>query len=476
MEKKYLLLVALFLCITLNAQTPQRFSYQAVVRDAQENIIANKFIGVHVSILQNQTVVYRETHLIPTNANGLLSLEIGGGLVQFGTFATIDWSNGKHFVKTEIDLNGGTNYTLSSTTELLSVPYALHAQTAQRLIENPQETDPIFSASVAKNITQTDIDNWNEKLSNVDTIFVVNVDSIFVVNVDTIFIVNVDSIFVFNTDTVVIVNHDTITIALTDTALLNILINEIEALKKAIEELRIANGIANGTLVKDIDGNVYRTVKIGNQVWMAENLRVTRFNNGDTIMNIRENRIWDSLRNNMPPAYCYYNNDPELQKVYGNLYNSYVINGKNAGRNVCPQGWRIPSVSQWNSMINYLVSHGYNFNGLDRVPSPTCQGCYYVNGLGKALSTPELWHTSYTYEDGAVGRPGYPEKVNATGFSALPAGMRVWSGVFERLTMRTLFHTASSPSIYFNIETSKVSIYSCTIYSSAGLSIRCIKD
>ena len=115
------------------AQAPEKFTYQAVVRNASNSMVANAPVGVRVSILQggvNGTLVYMETQTSVTNANGLITLQIGGGNVQQGAFADIDWANGSYFLKTETDPNGGTNYSITSTQQMLSVPYALYSKEA----------------------------------------------------------------------------------------------------------------------------------------------------------------------------------------------------------------------------------------------------------------------------------------------------------------------------------------------------------
>ena len=115
------------------AQSPEKFSYQAVVRNASNALVCNAPVGVRVSILQGSTTgnpIYVETQTVTTNANGLLTLEIGGGSVQQGTFAGIDWASGPYYLKTETDPNGGTNFSITSTQQLLSVPYALYAKDA----------------------------------------------------------------------------------------------------------------------------------------------------------------------------------------------------------------------------------------------------------------------------------------------------------------------------------------------------------
>lgn len=135
-NKIHVLIGIMFLLIHFSAyaQTPESISYQAVVRDSDNKLSTNKNVGVRISILlDNQDPVYVETHAVTTNSNGLMSLQIGKGNLVSGLFASIGWASGTYFVRTEIDPSGGTDYSLSSVTQLMSVPYALHAKTAQTL-------------------------------------------------------------------------------------------------------------------------------------------------------------------------------------------------------------------------------------------------------------------------------------------------------------------------------------------------------
>ncbi len=131
----------LFLCATsmnaLFAQAPEKMSYQAVIRAADNTLLKDAKIGMQISILSGSVdgnPVYQESHEATTNTNGLVSLEIGTGTVVSGSFASIDWSAGPFFIKTETDPAGGENYTLTGTSQLLSVPYALHAKTAESVL------------------------------------------------------------------------------------------------------------------------------------------------------------------------------------------------------------------------------------------------------------------------------------------------------------------------------------------------------
>ncbi|MBP9792606.1 MAG: hypothetical protein KBC56_01245 [Flavobacterium sp.] len=112
------------------AQAPQKMSYQAIVRNGSDVLVANASVGMRISVLQgtaNGTAVYVETQNASTNANGLVTLEIGAGTVVSGTFASISWGTNAYFIKTETDPTGGTNYTIVGTSQFLSVPYALFA-------------------------------------------------------------------------------------------------------------------------------------------------------------------------------------------------------------------------------------------------------------------------------------------------------------------------------------------------------------
>ena len=137
MKKTILGFIAVMISSALLAQTPQLMSYQAVVRNGSNQLLANAPAGVRVSILQGSasgTAVYSETHTITTNAQGLANLSIGGGTAQSGTFAGINWGTGPYFLKTETDPTGGTNYSITATSQLMSVPYALFSSISETAI------------------------------------------------------------------------------------------------------------------------------------------------------------------------------------------------------------------------------------------------------------------------------------------------------------------------------------------------------
>jgi len=161
MKKLYTLLVVLFLTATSFAQSPELMSYQAVIRDAANALVTNTQVGMQISILQGvtlasprPTIAYSETHTPTTNANGLVSFEIGAGAPVTGTFAGIDWSTGTYFIKTETDPTGGENYTITGTSQLLSVPYALHAKT----VTQPTYTVNTFYAELGGYVIEINTD------------------------------------------------------------------------------------------------------------------------------------------------------------------------------------------------------------------------------------------------------------------------------------------------------------------------------
>jgi hypothetical protein len=135
MKKSFALLMVILITFGLYAQAPQKMSYQAVIRNSSNTLIASSPVGMRISILQGSstgTEVYKEIYNPnpQTNANGLVTIEIGGGIPLTGTFSTIDWTSGSFFLMTEIDPTGGTNYTISGTSQLLSVPFAIYAKTS----------------------------------------------------------------------------------------------------------------------------------------------------------------------------------------------------------------------------------------------------------------------------------------------------------------------------------------------------------
>jgi hypothetical protein len=169
MKKLVTILAVVLLNASLFAQSPpQKMSYQAIIRNSSNALVTSTTVGMQITILQaspmgGTTPVYVETQTPTTNVNGLVSIEVGAGTVISGTFSTISWANGPFYIKTETDPAGGTNYSITGTSQLLSVPYAFFAKTAGTITGTITETDPIFGASAANGITTSNISDWNNK-------------------------------------------------------------------------------------------------------------------------------------------------------------------------------------------------------------------------------------------------------------------------------------------------------------------------
>jgi uncharacterized protein (TIGR02145 family) len=344
--KRYIIYLAVTL-ITLNGftQAPLKFSYQAVVRNASGELVKNSTVNIQISILQGYSegdAVYVETHTPVTNDNGLISIQIGNGYILSGNMTLIDWSYryGGYYLKTDIDPTGGNTYTITSTTQLLSVPYALYAKTSEQ------------GTVVERKI--------------------------------------------------------------------NMLYNTVFA----------------GGILTDIEGNKYNIVKIGDQTWMAESLKATKYNDGTEIAFLPGSEWWMTTGD----GYC----------IYGNsfLYNGYVCTSTNI-KNVCPSGWRVPSSSDWNTLISYVG--GADFAGY------------------KLKESGSVWVRSY---GGAS---------NEAGFSALPVGYRSSGGIYLQDPGMEGDYWSSTEIDINNLQNFRMTSGSNSVSTSNetknfGASVRCILD
>jgi uncharacterized protein (TIGR02145 family) len=196
-------------------------------------------------------------------------------------------------------------------------------------------------------------------------------------------------------------------------------------------------------IVTDIDGNTYFTVKIGDQCWMAQDLRVTHYRNGDPIPNITDNAEWEGLSEG---AYCYFNNDPSIATTYGLLYNWFAVNDS---RNIAPEGWHVPTADEWQVLIDYL-------------------GGWEIAG-GKVKETGTLhWEFPNT---GAS---------NDYGFTALGHGYRYYGGTFYDLRINASFWSSTDIGngtvSMRDLDYDNADIFEHFADKRYGFGIRCIKD
>ncbi len=576
MKKFFTLVITLVISILAFTQSPQKISYQAIIRNSSNTLVADKTIGMKISILKSTatgTAVYVETQSPKTNANGLIAIEIGGGTVVSGVFSAIDWSAGPYFLKTETDPAGGTSYTITGTSQLLSVPYALYAGKAEgaadledmnKLRQRVLSLEEIFYRQLPApgeglmafypfkgNANDFSGNGWDGTVNGatLTTDRFGKTDNAYhftgTTNISTQFPgvsgsgdrsisfwakipsgeaggsccfygstangaffnpgvfaqptphVHLDIsnayldcpapnagdgkwhhfVFIFSTQSGTSLNGIKVyydgellsgytgnnfttypintgattkfTIGGKTGSTSQLSVDDLRFYNRVLEDTEILqlfyeSEFAGQAFVSDADGNTYKVIKIGEQVWMAENLRTTRYNDGTQIPYVTDAAAWINLTT---PAYCWSNNDLGNKPVYGSLYNWYTVKtGK-----LCPSGWHVPTDAEWTIMENHLG--GYTIAG----------------GKLKEAGT-EHWLAPNT------------DATNESGFTALPGGWRDGTnGSFLTLGLVNMFWTSQ--------ETSPDRAYWREIYYSDGavyhksggdprfgMSIRCVKN
>jgi uncharacterized protein (TIGR02145 family) len=196
-------------------------------------------------------------------------------------------------------------------------------------------------------------------------------------------------------------------------------------------------------LIRDIDGFQYQTARLGTQTWMAQNLNVTQFRNGDPIPEAQTAEEWRKANLEGTPAWCYYKNDPENAAIYGKLYNWYAITDP---RGIAPQKWHVPNQEEWNRMINFLG--------------------------GKQKAGPSL-KSSSGWNKGGNGS-------NQSNFMALPGGSRDENGSFLGMGNYGYFWTAQEQAAYnawgCDLGYSYTQINRFSYQKGNGFSVRCVRD
>jgi uncharacterized protein (TIGR02145 family) len=441
MKRRFTLLLVLFLAINSFAQSPQKFSYQTVVRNSGGQLLTNQQVGIKISVLQGSEtgiVVYSERHIPITNANGLASLQIGGGSVLNGSFASINWAQGPYFISTETDPNGGTSYSLASTQQLLSVPYALFAETAGNSIPGPQ--GPVGAQGPSGPQGATGPQGPTGETGAQGPIGLTGPQGPAGQNGA---VGPQGPIGPQGPQGNPATDDQQLSVSETgDTLYLQ---GSGFVIVPGVSFLNTGNNV-----VEDQDGNEYEVVKIGSQIWMKENLNTTTFCNGDTIPNVTNTQLWPSLTS---PAWAYYEQNPNYE-MYGKLYNFYTVLDE---RNVCPCGWRVPSRDDWMILINSVG------------------GSNNMAGKLKTTGTFELG-------TGLWNSPNYFAS-NETGFSALPGGYLVNSTMFDGLGSVANFWSKSYNNInqgqIYNLGLNYQGLdVNLSPYSDSysGYSIRCIKN
>jgi uncharacterized protein (TIGR02145 family) len=330
------------LTIFLSAQAPALIPYQAIARDAAGQALNNVTINARFSIHDGSAtgdVVWQEMQTVSTTALGLFTVQLGISVALTG----VNWSTGSKFMQVEIDL--GQGFTDIGTQQLLSVPYSLYSRSSG-YATNAELANNGFAGVSASG----------------DTLFLANGNFVIVPGVS-------------------LANNGGISGTTNHTC--------------------GASNVHNPDLIygsmTDQEGNVYKTIVIGTQEWMAENLNTSIYRNGDAIPTGLSDAEWQNTINTFQGAWAYYNNDEGYACPYGKWYNWYACAD---ARQLCPVGWHVPTDGEWSVLINYLLGESM------------------AGGKMKTTRTIEseigLWSSP---NEGAT---------NSSGFSGVPGG--VWVG------------------------------------------------
>ncbi len=334
------LLAQFLFIIPVKGQVPQSFAFQAILRDTLGSVRTNDEVTLTLLIVKDNadgSLVYQEDHSVTTNSLGLVSLEVGKE--NTAAFNGIDWSGGPYFLKIAADGR------LIGTSQLMSVPYALYADSTKE--DSLIHTLGLFPDNYAGTVT-------------------------------------------------------------------------------------------------DIEGNIYKTVTIGTQTWMAENLRTVTLNDNTPIALVTDNAIWAATTD---PACCWYNNEAGnsfLSVNYGTLYNWHAVNtGK-----LCPAGWHILNAAEGTALINFL-------GGAEAA----------------AAKLAEAGTKHWLFEELSS---------NETGFAALPGGMRNPGGAFADLGIAGFWWSVAEESLstayMWTIIMMHPQVVALAWPKTGGLSVRCLKD
>jgi len=494
MKKLLLSLIVITVSVFLFAQTPNQFKYQAVLRNADGTIMAEENVTIVISILKSDlsTSVFDETHTTTTTIQGLINLNIG----SIEDLSTLNWNVDDYYI--EISVNG----TIIGTSQLLSVPYALHAKTAESITGTITETDPFYTASQAANITATDITNL-ENLSGTNTgdqtlssvLTQNNSANAQIKNVtdptdkqDAATKAYIDNLLIqigdlakllsagFTVQQLLDGGHlvsDLVSAGapVSDLVSAGVPVSDLLAAGVSVSDLLSAgvsvsdlfdtgigvgtleqNGVTQQTLtdagligiISDVDGNSYKWIKIDDKVWMAENLKTTRYDNGDVIP---DGTGAGDISGETDPEYWFaYEEDLDIVSIYGRLYTWYTVTDS---RNVCPDGWHVPTDAEWTTLTDYLGSESV------------------AGGKLKETGTTH-WNTPNT---GAT---------NEAGFTALPGGTRGTFGTFTDLSICALFWSATeydgSKAWCRNLLSNYSDVSRFGYGKNFGFSVRCLKD
>ena len=386
MKKLCTILVALLITATTFAQAPEKMSYQAVVRDASGVLVSEQVVGMRIQIIQGSEFgasVYLETQMPTTNANGLVTLEIGAGTVITGSFNSIEWDNGPYFIETETDPTGGSNYSIIGNSQLLSVPYALYAKNSGNSTPTTPNLESVLSENNSANNQQIkDLQDPTEA-------------------------------------------QDAVTKNYAETQFYSQ--SEVDAL---LANLQSQIDDLNSDTVTDVDGNTYNYLTYGDQACTVDNAEMETYRDGTPIPQVTDDTEWTNLTTG---AWAYWDNDP----TKGKLYNWYAVMGihdtdpNTANKEFAPEGWHLPTDAEWTILEEHLIANGYNYDGTTN-----------ENKIAKSMASTTGWDSS-----SATGIPGNNQSLNnSSGFNAFPEGYRFYDGSFYDEGSDAIFWSSTESS------------------------------
>jgi uncharacterized protein (TIGR02145 family) len=211
--------------------------------------------------------------------------------------------------------------------------------------------------------------------------------------------------------------------------------------------------------IKDIDDNVYTSVTIGTQVWMVENLKTTKYRNGDLIGTTTPATLDISTEATPKYQWAYEGNESNVN-TYGRLYTWYAVTDS---RNVCPTGWHVPTDAEWTTLTDYLTNNGYGYGGSG-------------DNIAKSMAATSGWTTH-----GTLGNVGNDQASNnSSGFTALPSGYRYFNGTFDTFGSTGFWWSSTeypTSNAYYRFLLYVYSTVGSYVVSKLdGFSVRCLRD
>ncbi len=418
------LIISFFIMPAIKAQPPQQFNYQAVVRDDGGSAITNEEVAIEVAIVQGSAegeTVFTELHHTETNDFGMVNLQIG----SIASLEDIHWEADDYFVKIILDDE------VMGVTQLLSVPFALHSQTSADSFSGDYddlENKPVLDHFIhidepeAGDLAWFNGENWM-------------------------------SIPIGDEEQVLAVEGGQPLWA-----------------DPPCEDIPGS--------VTDIDGNEYQTVLIGNQVWLAENLRTTRYRDGSDIPTGLSDSDWANTEDGAYAVYPHDNvegieSESEMVETYGKLYNFMAIEDENG---LCPEGWRVGTADDYDELIMYVAYWGgdkdVDPDKDESVAGNYLKSCRQVNSpLGGDCDTEE--HPRWEANTDHYGTDEF-------GFNGLPSGTRDENGNYTGIGENAYFWTSTELSFamgrWRGLWHTGGWLYSGFEYKEEGYSVRCIKE